>query len=371
MSRIFIMYASAGAGHKKAAEALYKVYQEKGKEEVEIFDALDYTNTLFKWFYGASYLFIISFLPFVWGVFYYLLDIKRVYYFFLPVRKIINFLNSSKLRKKLIKENPDLAISLHFFSSQVTGRLIAGGLLKTKLITVLTDFLPHYVWVNEGTHYYTAAVALAEKMLIKKGIAEEKIKVLGIPVNPVFLQKEDKTVLRKKLNLGEGIFIVLIVSGGFGVGPLEEMLHILDVSVLDIEIVVVCGKNPLLLKRLREFRFKKRVSILGFVDNMHQLMKASDVIITKSGGLTTNEALACKLPMIIVCPVPGQETRNNYVIVNNNLGLRIKKLKDLPSFIEKLAGKDTRESYIRNIDLIARPKAAFDIVEFADTVLKG
>lgn len=365
------MYASAGAGHKKAAEALYKVYQEKGKEkEVEIFDVLDYTNPFFKWFYGASYLFIISFLPFVWGIFYYLLDIKKIYYFFLPVRKIINFLNSGKLREKLIKEKPDLVLSLHFFASQVTGRLIAGGLLKTKLITVLTDFLPHYIWVNEGTRYYTAAVARAEKMLIEKGVAEEKIKVLGIPVDPIFSREEDKEALRKKLNLKEGIFVVLIVGGGFAVGPLEKTLRILDASVLNIEVVVVCGKNHFLLRRLKEFRFKKRVSIFGFVDNMHQLMKASDVIITKSGGLTTNEALACKLPMIIARPVPGQETRNSYVIVNNNLGLRIKKLKDLPSFIEKLAQKDIRENYLKNINLIARPKAASDIVEFADTVLK-
>jgi processive 1,2-diacylglycerol beta-glucosyltransferase len=367
--KVFIIYTSAGTGHKKAAEALYQAYKQRGKgQEIEFFNALDYTNSFFKWFYGASYLFMITYLPGVWGFFYFLLDFPPIYFLISPLRKSINFLNSKRLRDKLIKDNPEVVISVHFFASQVVGRLIAKGFLKTKLITVLTDFLPHSFWVNHLTHFYCVAVPQAKERLIQRGVTEEKIKVLGIPISPLFLLKQDKAILRERLNFRQKTFIVLIVSGGFGVGPLEKMLHCLDDSQLDIDLVVVCGRNPFLFKRLKEKNFKKKVNIFGFVNNMHEIMKASDLIITKSGGLSISEALACKLPILIVHPVPGQETRNCFILTQHRLAIKIKNLKDLQTIILKLMKDEIKQEYLKNIRAISHPQAAFDIIEFADSI---
>jgi len=369
--KIFITYASAGAGHKKAAEAIFGAAQIlKGKEQdIELFDALDYTNSFFKWFYNASYLFMITYLPFVWGFFYYVLDCKLIYFLISPIRCVINFLNSKRLRDKLINENPQVVISAHFFASQVVANLLARGYLpKTKLITVLTDFLPHAFWINHLTHFYSAALPEAKEELIRRGVAKEKIRVLGIPVGPSFLEGQEKSILREKLNFSQEKPVVLIVSGGFGVGPVEKMLCALDKYQMDIELAVVCGRNPSLFKQLKEIDFKKKVNIFGFVNNMHELMGASDLIITKAGGLSISEALASRLPMIIVRPVPGQETRNCSILIRDKVAIKIKNLKQLKTAVTKLLQDNTRKTYLENIKFISHPRAAFDIIKLADSV---
>jgi len=368
--KIFVIYAKAGAGHQKAAEALLKAYEKKGGDKnVELFDALDYTNPFFKWAYNATYLFLITYLPLIWGFFYYLLDIPFIYWIVCPLRSWLNFVNSNRLRKKIVAEQPDAVISVHFFASQVIARLISKGLSKTKLITVLTDFLPHAFWVNEGTHFYCVATSKTKEALIERGVNQQRIRVLGIPIGPEFLEENDKFLLRKKFNFEKEKFLILIVSGGFGVGPVEKMLRILDKSKLNIELAVVCGRNPLLLERLKKIDFRKKITVFGFVDNMHQLMKASDVIITKSGGMTVTEALASKLPMIIVRPVPGQETRNCFVVTQNQAAIKVKKLGALEAIIAKMAEGNVRQVYIESIEALARPQSAFEIVKFVNETL--
>lgn len=368
--KIFIIYASAGAGHRKAAEALFKAAElQEQKQEVEIFDALDYTNPFFRWAYSASYLFSINYLPYLWGFFYYLFDFKPVYFLISPLRSLFNSINSRRLKDKLINEKPDVVISAHFLASQVTANLITKGLLKTKLFTVLTDFLPHYVWINPGTDFYSVAGHMAKTRLMRRGVPEEKIKILGIPINPLFLQQEEKGGLRKKLGFAEDKFIALMVSGGFGVGPVEEMLRILDDSGLDMEIIVVCGKNPSLYRKLKKVNFRKKVHLFAFVNNMHHLMKASDVIITKSGGLSVSEALACNLPIIVVHPVPGQEGRNCYVLTQNKAAVKLKTVKELEKVMNDFVKDKTKVVRMENIKLLSRPKAAFDIIEFAGNLI--
>lgn len=364
--KIFIIYANAGAGHKKAAEALFKVAELRlQKPEVEIFDALDYTNSFFKWAYSATYLFSVNYLPYLWGFFYYLFDFKPVYSLVSPLRSMFNFLNSRKLRDKLINEKPDVVISTHFLPSCVTANLISRGLLETKLLTVMTDFLPHYVWINPGTNFYSVAVPIAKQRLISRGVSEEKIKIFGIPINPLFLQEEEKSVLRKKLGFAQDKFIALLVSGGFGVGPVEEMLRILDKSVLDLEIVVVCGNNPHLYRKLKKRNFRKKMHLFAFVNNMHQLMKASDVIITKAGGLSVSEALACNLPILVVPPVPGQEGRNCYVLTQNKVAVRLGSIRALGRIMIDFIEDKARVVQMENIKSLAHPMATFDIIEFA------
>ncbi len=368
--KIFITYASAGAGHRKAAEALFQAGKLQNKEQdIKLFDALDYTNSFFKWFYNASYLFMITYLPFVWGFFYYLLDFKPVYFLISPLRCAINFLNSKRLRDKLINENPQIIISAHFFASQVVANLLARGHLpKTKLITVLTDFLPHFFWINYKTHFYSVALPEAKEELMRRNVAEEKIRVLGIPVSPSFLESQKKSSLRQKLNFSPKKPVVLIVSGGFGVGPVERMLCALDKYGLDIELAVVCGRNPSLFKRLKGINFKKKINIFGFVDNMNELMGASDLIITKAGGLSISESLASRLPMIIVRPVLGQETRNCSILIRDKVAIKITNLKELKVAVDKLLEDWMRKIYLKNIKLISHPRAAFDIMELADSI---
>ncbi len=368
--KIFITYASAGTGHRKAAEALFGAAKLQNKEQdIELFDVLDYTNSFFKWFYDASYLFMITYFPFVWGFFYYLLDFKLVYFLISPIRYAINFLNSKRLRDKLINENPQVVISAHFFASQVVANLLARGYLpKTKLITVLTDFLPHFFWINYKTHFYSVALPRAKEELIRRGVAKEKIRVFGIPVSRSFLESQEKSSLKEKLNFSPKKPVVLIVSGGFGVGPVEKMLCALDKYGMDIELAVVCGRNTSLFKRLKKINFRKKIEVFGFVDNMYELMGASDLIITKAGGMSISEALASRLPMIIVRPVPGQETRNCYILTHNKVAIKIKNLKQLKIAVVKLLQDNTRKTYLENVKFISHPRAAFDIIEFANSI---
>src|SRR5207248_916278 len=105
--------------------------------------------------------------------------------------------------------------------------------------------------------------------------------------------------------------VLLQLAGGFGVGPIEKIFRGLLAVERPIELVVVTGRNAQAKGQLSaiEAPARHRVKILGFTDQMDELMCAADIVVSKPGGLTTSETLARGCAMVIVDPIPGQESR--------------------------------------------------------------
>src|SRR5262249_3560369 len=145
------------------------------------------------------------------------------------------------------------------------------------------------------------------------GIPADDISVTGIPVHPLFSKQKDRGECLARQSLSGDRPIVLQLAGGFGVGPVEQLYHGLLAIGLPLEIVVVTGRNEELKRQLQAHTppDRHRTHVLGFTDQMDELLAVADVVVSKPGGLTTSEVLARGAVMAIVNPIPGQESRNS------------------------------------------------------------
>ena len=328
--KIVVVYASSGAGHQKAAEALFKVLKGRPDHKIHLIDSLDYTTPLFRLLYPRAYLFLIRHLPTVWGFFYDGLNFAFIGPILKALRRALNAMNGGALEAFFLSETPDVIVSTHFFASEVVSTLKKKGKLQACLITIVTDFSIHSVWVTPFTDGYVVGSVDTEEALIRRGVPQEKISILGIPVDPVFEKEEDRIGLSRKLGIFPEKFTVLIVSGGFGVGPIESLVSRLSQDER-LQLLVVCGHNHSLYQKLksRTERINHRVKLFGFVNTIHELMSVSDCMVSKSGGLTMSETLIKKLPSFILYPIPGQETGNRDVLVRHRSAIAVKNIHDL------------------------------------------
>jgi len=167
-------------------------------------------------------------LPTFWGLSYYLTDNFFVNLIVSKIRRVSNWLNSGKLARYLLQTKPDVIVSTHFFSSEVIADMKESGILKSRLVTVVTDYRLHSWWICDFTDTYVVAGQAAKDDLIKWKVDPAKIKVFGIPVEPVFTKKLDRAKTLQKLNLKEGMFTILVIGGGFGVGPIEDIVKAIE-----------------------------------------------------------------------------------------------------------------------------------------------
>lgn len=369
--KIMVVYAYAGIGHKKAADAVAGVLSKTSAIELVNIDVLDYTDGFFKFLYPRIYLFLINRASLLWGLFYYILDVKFIDIFLAPIRRFFHDIYARRFIEFVVGENPDVVVCTHFLPAEVISGLKKRGIFKGKLITIITDFLAHSFWMARYSDYFIAAIERTKNDLVKRGVKEERIRVFGIPCEAKFSVKNPKDTTIEKLGLEKGFLNLLIMGGGFGSGPVKDIavsIAGMEPKVKDgLQLIVICGKNKKLFGELAALRqdLSVRLTVFGFMDNIDEFMDISDCIITKSGGLTVSESLSKRLPMIIVRPIPGQETRNCNILVGYGTAVCARttkevtdNIRDFIAFPEKIIGMKTRAN------LLSYPNAARDIADF-------
>ena len=231
--------------------------------------------------------------------------------------------------------------------------------------TVITDFYPHSFWVNPGTDYYWVMNEESRADLVKRGVADDKILVGGIPADPVFKPSGRKKEILKQWGFAPDRFTILLASGSFGLGPKEKMLEALTEFGDEIQCFVVCGNNEKLKEKLARTQYAFPTQVFGFVDFMPDLMEASDLLIAKSGGATTVESMMKDLPMIVVHPIPGQEMRNADFLKKHNASFFIQEPEQVKLIVQNiLKSPELLKNKHRSIREIAKPNAAEDLVSF-------
>lgn len=370
MKKILIAYATAGIGHKKAALAVKAALDEMALKDVEVklIDALDYTSPSFKRFYLQLYLFLVSKTPTLWGLSYYLTDNPIMNLLVARLRRINNRFNSRPLMNLLVSWKPDVIISTHFFASEVIGDMKKQGHLESQLITVVTDYRSHAWWIADNTDLYVVASDDTKSDLIKWKVDESKIKVLGIPIEPTFSKPMDGKAILDKNGLGDDRLTILVIGGGFGVGPIEEIVKIIESVSRPLQIITICGHNEELVKRLEALKsgFNHKMIVLGFVNNVYEYMEIADLLISKSGGITVSESLAKELPMVVIAPIIGQETRNSSFLVSHGAAIKVDRIDGLKEALEKLTAHPERLVEMRTrIQNIKKPAACYDVAKLA------
>ncbi len=356
--KILVIHASAGAGHLKAAEAVYNGIKKSTGHDVFLVDALDHSSFLFRKFYKQTYFFLISKVPFVWGFVFWLLDISWLQPLIQAFRRLHNTINTPQLHRLMVEEKFDVIIMTHFMPTEIAASLKRSGKISSQLITVITDYDVHKIWLAKGIDTYTVASDWTKGKLVSIGIAPENILTSGIPTDEKFSAPVDIGALRKKLGLRENAFTVLVATGSFGIGPIEEIIHTLK----EFQVIVVCGHNAGLYQKLNAMDLK-HIHVLGLVDNMYELMAVSDAMVTKPGGLSISEALVSQLPLIFFNAIPGQETGNIRVLKSYGIGISGCQVDEICMELERMrSSKDVFLTTLKRTKALARPSAVADIM---------
>lgn len=367
MAKVLILYVEAGYGHRKVAEAIGSELRSRQipDMQVEVGDALEKTNGLFRTSYPQIYYQMVVWVPWLWKFFYYATNVPWIYSLIQPLRSLWNRFQAGHLLRYLIQEKFDFILFTHFFPAEVCGTAKKAGLIQSRLITVVTDVIPHAVWQNPGTDDYWVMAEESMMPLIKAGVPKNQIHPKGIPISSDFLRAYDLTNLRAKFGLDSERLAILFTSGSFGTGPTERILDSLTGLKDRIQVLVVCGKNEALFKALNRRRFPFPVVLFGFVENMYEIMSVSHLLIAKPGGATMVESLAKGLPMIIVAPIPGQESYNAEWLLQRGAGFQIKKPTEIKEIISRVI-EDTGllDSVHGAVARTAKPNATQDIADF-------
>ena len=361
--RVLIMSAGAGTGHIKAAEALEKSFASDGRVgEVFNNDALQYTNKLFRDFYSKLYASLVKSAPNFLGWWYKASDepwrTDRM-------RHMIDRLNTKPLVRFIREFDPHITVCTHFMPAGIISHLIATQQLQARLSIVVTDFDFHAMWLSRAFHRYFVAIDETKAHLEMLGIPEERITVSGIPIDPAFLEQVNRVEERMKLGLHPEKPVLLLSAGALGLGPTEFMVERLFNLQNDSQAVVVCGKNLELKQRIEQLVSSRsaKFKVLGYTDEMHKLMKMSDIFIGKPGGLAAAEAISCGLPMCVVAPIPGQEERNSDHLLEEGIAVKCNDLTTLAYKLDLLLNEPNRLALMKaNALRFSRPNASQTIV---------
>lgn len=338
--RVLLLSASSGAGHVRAAQALQKAFASRSDCTVEHIDAIQYVSKLFQRVYDKAYISMVRRAPEVMGVLYERTD-KPWHH---PRRRLaLDRLNTAPMIRLLKRVQPDLCVATHFLPAEIIAWLIAKGKLRARNAIVVTDYDVHAMWLCRTVDRYYVAIDEASEYLARIGVPREKLRITGIPIDPLFAKPVDRMEARRTLGLDPSASVILVSAGGYGIGPVEQLVNDLLALQRPWQIVAIAGKAEKVRKRLEEISHHagklaggtSRLVAVGFTTDMDKYMAAADLLVGKAGGLTTSEALARQLPMALIEPIPGQEERNADHLLEAGAAIRCN---NLPAAAWKIAG---------------------------------
>jgi processive 1,2-diacylglycerol beta-glucosyltransferase len=368
--RILILSASVGAGHVRAAEAVELAIKRIDPEAtVSNCDVLTLMPPAFGKVYRDGYFKMVARSPRVLGWLYEATD--RPFHYDRLQRRIERA-GAVKLLKHIRQFNPDIAICTHFLPTALLDRERQKGRCHARIISVVTDFEVHGMWLNAPSDHYFVATEEAKAHLIALRIDPSIVSVSGIPTHPLFAEKKDPVAMRRKHGLREDLKVILVSAGGFGAVNAGRMVEGLIAAKIPAQIVAVCGKSAALKASLEKIAARKRadplpvVKVIGFTKEMDELMSAADLMLGKPGGLTTSESLVKGLAWVVVNPIPGQEEKNAIYLLEQTIGVWSDNLHTLGFKVASVLGEPGRLETMRKNSLrLGRPDAGPLIARFA------
>ncbi|MCU0640549.1 MAG: glycosyltransferase [Candidatus Margulisbacteria bacterium] len=356
--KILYLFSDTGGGHRSAAQAIIRAAEQLKKdapqqEMVDVFAACSGFLNIFAKMYAP----VIKFSPKLWGQLYYWLDDERKLE---QLEKLSRPFILKELKKLILARRPDVIVSVHPLVNHLTVRAIRETGLRIPFIVVITDPVTlHRAWVVPEVDRCIVATPAAKKNAVRYGMPERKIRVIGMPIDPKFIQKAAAKA-KAKTQAG-GKFTILLMGGGEGAGGMGEIIEEFDRTGFDGQLIVVAGRNKQLETKLKARKFSFKMRVLGFTDKVPELMGESDLIITKAGPGTIAEALAMGLPIIITSWLPGQEEGNVEFVVRSNVGRVSQDPHRVVELVREIRTTAEFQEMKENIKKVSRPQAAIDI----------
>ncbi len=311
--RIAILHATAGNGHKRAAQAIAAAMSALNPAAmVREVDTLVFASRLYRGTYAATYNAMAARAPRLWGALYHSWAMAPVNRGTAPVRLAVDRFNLRSLVRVVERESPDAVVCTHFLPVEALSPIRGGGRLRVPLYCVITDFAAHPFWAFPHVDRYFVASERVATELAGHGVPRERIEVTGIPVDQRFATPVGRDAARARLGIDAKRPAVLVMGGGSGVGPLAMLAERLSALPLAPQVIVLCGTNQTLRDEVEALPGTRdgRIRVLGYTPDVDLLLEACDVVVSKAGGLTCSEALIKGTPLVVFKPTPGQEVRN-------------------------------------------------------------
>ena len=332
--KILLLFISEHSGHHCASRAIEKALRmiDPAIETLNI-NSFNYTNPILEKVINRAYMGVVMRTPEVWE---YLYDNPKVLKNTQKLRAMIHRFNTGKLKSLLDEFKPDVIICTQAFPCGMVADYKKSLNIKIPLIGVLTDYAPHSYWVFNEVDKYIVPSADTGKKLINNGIDPAKVEEFGIPIDPKFRDCREREELCDEMGIDRRVPCVLIMGGTQGLGPIKNVARLLDASALNLQVIIATGTNKKVYKWLKGRHFRKKFIILPFAENVNELMRLATVIITKPGGITTAEALAAGVPMLILRPLPGQEAMNTRFLLKEGVAVKAESPEDIVVVLEEL-----------------------------------
>jgi processive 1,2-diacylglycerol beta-glucosyltransferase len=365
--RILITTVTAGAGHVAAAAALEEAWRtDHSQDVVERIDLVKFFSPLHRRVVSDGYVQLVERAPELWGMVFKKTDDPKLARRLNRIKRLFPSNSRGKFERHLKQFKPDAVLCTHYSPLETLEHLITKRGSKPSqprttdplVVSIVTDFEAHALWMNRCVDLYCVAAEETKARLVARGASAANVIATGIPISARFSANPNRESVRKTLGLRDDLPVLLVLSGGFGMGPVAEILSELDKVGQQFQTVVVTGRNEELRRELAAVDRKHPTHVLGFASNMHELMAIADLIITKPGGLTSSEALAMGKPLFILNPIPGQEAANSDFLLERGAAMKVNRVEDLPYRIENLLGKPKLAEMEKAAAALGRPGAA-------------
>jgi 1,2-diacylglycerol 3-beta-galactosyltransferase len=369
MQRILILMSDTGGGHRASAQALKAGFDELYPDRFKI-EIIDFITDYLPWPFNQmpkAYPFLSNDAPWLWKLLYG----GQTHGLSNGLAQVSRFLVGA-VDRAIDDHRPDLIISVHPLMQLVSMLAMARRPRRIPFVTVVTDLTTaHPLWFHPQVDAVYVASENTQALALKAGVLPTRIHLLGLPIRPAFARPpRPKADLRAELRMAPGLPAVLLIGGGEGIGPVEEIAAACNASLSQGgkpagQIVVVCGRNKTLQERLAARNWAVPVRINGFVDNMPDWMTACDCIVTKAGPGTIAEALICGLPIILSGFIPGQEEGNVPYVVEHGVGIYSEAPAEIAATVARWFGPERQHlhSMSARARALGHPHATFDIVK--------
>ena len=309
----------------RAARALESYLLENTENtEVKVVDTLKEINTVLDKMICDGYHFLATKAPKVFGKLYEKTNTQA------PFGQIVPKFNgffSKKLMPLMEEFEPDVIITTHPFVNEMVSNLKQKGKIHAPLICIMTDYSAHQAWIADDVDAYVVSNEDMIPQMRKMGAAPDKIYPFGIPVHDVFFEKTDKAKLLEDMRLDPDVLTILVMAGSFGVNNIMKIYREIVRLEDPFQLIVITGKNEKLYEAFENEIQKspKKTKLVCFTNEVEKYMHASDLLITKPGGLTVSEALACNIPLAVFDAIPGQEEDNANFLLMRRMAIKIPK----------------------------------------------
>ena len=359
MKKILILTAGFGDGHNAAARSLRDAIELLDEDaRAEVLDLFADSYGVFNTFARKTYLGVVQYAPKLWGGIYSLMENPFV------ERQLGGFTRlQSKLEKVLEETQPDCVVSTYPVYAHAIKKIYRSHHKRPfRFITVVTDSITvNSAWYHAPSDFFCVANDATAEVLRKGGVPAKQIQTLGFPVSPAFANPPAELPL--PIGREPRRVLYIINTGKKKAGKAIDRLLELD----DVHLTITVGRDPDLRLKLieRTRKHADRVRILGWTNQMPELLMSHHLVIGKAGGAIVQEAIAARCPMIINQVIPGQEEGNAELIWRFELGAIAGKNREVAELVENAFAKRATQwsEWRENLRQMSRPDAALRIGE--------